>query len=191
MTTEPDDHTRHTVLVVYASAAGSTAEIAEFIGNRMRDSGLQVQVASVADGPDPANYDAAVLGSAVHNRALLPEFNAYIRQYGPTLRRRPTWLFSVGMAPGLRGPLGYPLKHVTPPAITQVRNQLHPCGFQQFAGVFARPDELGTRVVVRLLGARFGDQRDWPAIGAWTDAITTRIDTEHRPTRFPAARGEP
>ena len=61
-----------TVLVVYASAHGSTQEIAEYITARLAGSGLRVQAHSVVDAPDPAAFDAVVIGSAIHDRAWLP-----------------------------------------------------------------------------------------------------------------------
>ena len=54
------------VLVAYASKYGATAELAEAIAERLRESGLQADCRE-ADGVkslDP--YDAVVLGSAVY-----------------------------------------------------------------------------------------------------------------------------
>ncbi|WP_280336962.1 flavodoxin domain-containing protein [Nocardia wallacei] len=186
MTSDRSDRTEHTVLVTYASARGSTAEIAEFIANRMRDQGLHVRVASVSEDLDPELFEAVVLGSAIHNGAFLPEFVEYTERHGVALRLRPAWLFSVGMGPALRGPLGTPLRHATPPAIAAVRKDMCALGFRSFAGVFHRPDEFRIRLIMWLLGCRVGDQRDWTAIGTWTDSIVSWIDKRLPDTRFPA-----
>lgn len=54
-----------TVLVAYATADGSTAEIAQRIGHELTRRGTLVEVQSVADLPDPAPSDAVVPGSAI------------------------------------------------------------------------------------------------------------------------------
>lgn len=182
------EQSEHTVLVVHASARGSTAEIAEFLAHRMRENGLHVRVAAAAEDIDPAGFEAVVLGSAVRDGAFLPEFTAYVDRHCLALRLRPAWLFSVGMGPALHGPLGSLVKHLTPPELRKVRKQVCPLGFRQFAGVFPRPDERRIRIIMWLLGCRTGDQRDWSAITAWADTLTTWIDSKLPPTRFPALR---
>ncbi|MBF6176635.1 flavodoxin domain-containing protein [Nocardia blacklockiae] len=186
MTSDRSDRTEHTVLVTYASARGSTAEIAEYLADRMRDRGLHVRAASVSENLDPRLFEAVVLGSAIHNGAFLPEFVDYTERHGLALRMRPAWLFSVGMGPALHGPLGFPLRHATSPAIAAVRDTMCALGYQPFAGVFQRPDELRIRVIMWLLGCRVGDQRDWPAIAAWADTLVGWIDKRLPVTRFPA-----
>lgn len=106
MTSDAPDRTEHTVLVVYASAAGSTAQIAEFMANRMRERHLHVRVESVDKAPDPSHFEAVVLGSAIHDGEFLPGFADYVQRHAAALHRRPNWLFSVGMGPALSGPIG-------------------------------------------------------------------------------------
>lgn len=59
------------VLVGYASAHGSTREIAERLGSRLDEMGLKADVRSMADVGDADAYEAFVLGSAVHDQAWL------------------------------------------------------------------------------------------------------------------------
>lgn len=188
MTTDGSDRAVKTVLIVYATVHGCTAEIADFIATRMRDKGLYVRVVSVDEDPDPTRFAAVVLGSAIHNRAFLPGFPDYIDRHCLALRVRPAWLFSVGLGPAMRGPLGFVLRHYTPGAILRVRKQLCPWEFGQFAGEVPHPHNLATRVIMWLLGCGFGDLRDWPAIAAWTDAVTASIVAEHRHIELQAVR---
>ena len=74
-----------TVLVAYASGNGSTKEIAEFIAARLIRNGLLVQAHSVVDAPDPAAFEAVVIGSAIHNRAWLPSTEEYVRRFRAAL----------------------------------------------------------------------------------------------------------
>jgi menaquinone-dependent protoporphyrinogen oxidase len=94
------------VLVGYASAHGSTREIAEHIGVRLREQGLAHHVRDLerATLEEPERYEALVLGSAVHDRAWLPPAKDFLRHHGELLETRPVWLFSVGMPGALRGP---------------------------------------------------------------------------------------
>ena len=71
--------------MAYASGNGSTKEIAEFIAARLIRNGLLVQAHSVVDAPDPAAFEAVVIGSAIHNRAWLPSTEEYVRRF-PGLR---------------------------------------------------------------------------------------------------------
>ncbi|MVU82374.1 hypothetical protein GPX89_34730 [Nocardia sp. ET3-3] len=187
MTFDNDDRAQHTVLIVYASAAGSTAQIAEFMAQRMRDKQLHVRVEPVDRAPDPGSYEAVVLGSAIHNGQFLPGFADYVRRYAASLKQRPSWLFSIGMGPALRGPVGAVFKRITPPAVTECRTMAGSRGYRAFAGVVPRPPDLRTRLLVRLFGCPFGDLRDWAAITAWTDDITAAVENTSPATRFPAA----
>ncbi|MFC3433161.1 flavodoxin [Nocardia seriolae] len=186
MTSDNSDRIEHSTLIVYASAAGSTAQIAEFMAQRMRDKQLHVRVEPVDRAPDPGLFEAVVLGSAIHNGRFLPGFADYIQRHAATLKQQPNWLFSVGMGPALHGPVGAIFKRITPPAVTECRTAADSKGYQGFAGVVARPPDLRTRLLVRLFGCPFGDLRDWTAIAAWIDGITGWIDDNLPATRFPA-----
>jgi len=93
------------VLVGYASAHGSTREIAEHLGARLGSHGLDTDVSELARVVDPGRYDAYVLGSAVHDQRWLPEARAFVAEHAPELAAKPVWLFSVGMPAALRFPL--------------------------------------------------------------------------------------
>jgi menaquinone-dependent protoporphyrinogen oxidase len=55
-----------TILVAYATKHGSTGEIAEVIGRRLRERGHRVDVRVAREVTDVASYDAAIIGSAVY-----------------------------------------------------------------------------------------------------------------------------
>ncbi|WP_439657815.1 flavodoxin domain-containing protein [Lentzea sp. HUAS TT2] len=57
------------VLVGYATAAGSTAGIADWIAGALRARGHDVVVRSFDEVRGVSAYDAFVLGSAVHDQA--------------------------------------------------------------------------------------------------------------------------
>jgi menaquinone-dependent protoporphyrinogen oxidase len=80
-------------LTVYASAHGSTAEVARFIADIWRKCGIDTDVAAVGTGPSFAGYDAYVLGSAIHNGLWLPEMAALVRHQRELLARKPVYLW--------------------------------------------------------------------------------------------------
>ncbi|GAA4488456.1 hypothetical protein GCM10023094_48380 [Rhodococcus olei] len=164
-----------TVLVAHASAQGSTATIADRIGDTLAAAGCSATTASVTDDPDPGEFDAVVLGSAIHDGDFLPEFHGYLERHRAALSMRPTWLFSVGMGPALHGPIGALFRRMVPASIASVRDTLGVNDFHAFAGVFERPPERRLRLVVRLMGVRYGDNRNWTDVTAWASSIAAHL----------------
>jgi len=173
--------TTGSVLVVYATAAGSTQEIAEFIGKRLADSGLSVEVRSVIDNPNPADYSAVVVGSAVHNGRWLPVAVDFVHNRLVELVHDKVWMFSVGMAPDLRGPIGRRMARAVPGEIARLGEKTKARDYASFAGVYSPEDEsLGARLLYRIIGGgRYGDLRDWGAIDAWAGRIAAALKSTH------------
>lgn len=141
------------VLVAYATAHGSTREIAERIAARLTGSGLRTDCTSVTEVDDVHGYDAFVVGSAIHNQAWLPEAIRFVRHHARVLGARPTWLFSVGMpaavAPALRGWAA----REGPKVLESMRTRVHPNGERLFSGVVRRDQfPVAGRFVFWLLG---------------------------------------
>ncbi|MGY1739607.1 MULTISPECIES: flavodoxin domain-containing protein [unclassified Blastococcus] len=83
------------ILVAYATAGGSTREVAERIGARLHEAGV-VEVRPAGPGLRIDGVDAFVVGSAVHDMAWLPPAREFAGRLAPALDGRPVWLFSVG-----------------------------------------------------------------------------------------------
>ncbi len=159
------------VLVAYASAHGSTRDIAERIAARCVERGLHAHVVPVNDVIAVAPYAAVIVGSAVHDQRWLPDGVQFLRDNEDLLDARPVWLFSVGMPGALRAPLrglaGRERDRISAglPRPAQCR------GHRLFSGVFRRDQSSGIgRLFYRLIG-RYGDFRDWPAIDTWSAEI--------------------
>ncbi|MGV9665266.1 flavodoxin domain-containing protein [Nocardia niigatensis] len=174
------------IAVVYATAQGSTREIADFIGSYLTARGATVEVADAEHAPELTPFDAVVLGSAVHDRALLPEMADFVRSHRTELGSRPVWLFSVGLGPALVGPIGRRLGRAVPKKIATLRDSISPRDFHAFAGHYERAGvDLPARTIYRILGGtRYGDLRDWPAITRWADGIAEAL-------RLPQAQATP
>jgi menaquinone-dependent protoporphyrinogen oxidase len=183
------DHvSEHTVLVAYLSEHGSTAEIAERLAATMRERGLHVRVAAIADDPDPELFEAVVLGSAVHNRDVLPGFWAFTGRHRGALWSKPTWVFTVGVGPAATGPLRRLLSGIGKAPMARIRAIVTLVDYRAFAGVFPPSANPVIRLVMRLVGYPSGDLRDWVEIGQWANRIADHIDAVLTPTYFPEPR---
>ena len=160
------------VLVAYAGAGGSTKAVAEYIADRLRARGLVAEVRDLADRPALDGYDALVLGSAVRNATFLPVAEHFLRANSHALHLMPVWLFSLGVGPSLRGPLGHALRDRVPPKIADLCELIGPREYRAFAGVVPQGSTPPVnRVLLWLCGGRHGDLRDWPAINSWSIEI--------------------
>jgi menaquinone-dependent protoporphyrinogen oxidase len=92
------------VLVAYATKYGATAEIAERIGQVLRQAGLDVDVLPVDRVDDLPSYKAVVLGSAVYIGAWRGAAARFLEaNEGELAGRRPgSWRPTRGNSPGGR-----------------------------------------------------------------------------------------
>ena len=86
------------VLVAYGSKYGATAEIAEKIGEGLRQAGALAEVMSVKQVKDIKPYHGVVLGSAVYIGQWRKEAVKFLKGNEKLLAEKPVWLFSIGPA---------------------------------------------------------------------------------------------
>lgn len=166
------------VLVIYATAHGSTRGIAEHIADRLVASGCEAHAVEIHDRPDPAGADVVVLGSAVHNGRWLPEAQRFAEDHEAVLADRTTWLFSVcsigddGSFFPTRVGRWVASRRTDAKDLTALRAAIRPRDHRYFAGAIER-DHWSTvgNLALRLFGGRFGDHRNWADIDTWADRI--------------------
>jgi menaquinone-dependent protoporphyrinogen oxidase len=163
------------VLVTYATRYGSTRSIAERIAAGLGERVNGVDVKSLDDVNDLEDYDAIVLGSAVYNGSWIPEANAFVHRNRAALEKRPVWLFSVGAFGDRHRVIGRLMKK-EPREIDAVVAAIHPRDYRVFAGVI-EPERWSTvgGLILRAFGGHLGDNRDWPDIDAWAEAISREL----------------
>lgn len=166
-----------TVLVAYASALGSSREIAQRIASRMAATLTGVECRPAEDVESVSGYDAVVVGSAIHNQAWLPAALHFFTRHAPELATRPVWAFSVGMADALPRPFRTRAAALQQGRLTAALPQnVQLRGHRIFSGVYKEGQlPAPIRAVFRLAGGRFGDLSDWAAIEAWADEITAEL----------------
>ena len=156
--------------MAYASRAGSTAEVAEVIGQVLREHGAEVDVCSVKDAPSVAGYDALVLGSAIWAGRPLPEALRFATQQQPVLAGRPVAYFVLCERLRDDTPANRAIARGFPAPLERVQP---PVSVALFAG---KRDLSTTHPVVawllrHLFGIRNGDWRNWDEIRAWAAAL--------------------
>ncbi|MFX0577898.1 flavodoxin domain-containing protein [Nocardia nepalensis] len=165
------------IAVLYATAQGSTRDIAEFIGDALAARGAVIELSDIEHAAELSGFDAIILGSAVHDRALLPAMTSYVKTHRDELRQADVWLFSVGIGPALRGPIGRRIGRMVPKKVAALRDSIAPRDYHAFAGHYERAGvSLQARILYRLMGGgRYGDLRDWEAILAWVTGIARSL----------------
>lgn len=159
------------LLVTYATAAGSTADIAERVAAVLRTAGCAVDCRPASPGVDPTGYDAVVVGSAVHNMAWLPPALDVLRRISAS-GCTSVWCFSVG---GLV-PRGRFTRFAATREAERVEQDfptdLAARDHRLFSGVVqTRGVPLWGRLFYRATGTRPGDNRNWPDIDDWARRV--------------------
>ena len=173
------------VLVGYASAYGSTKGIANRIGECLDGADVAVDVRSVDEIDALEDYEAVILGSAIHNAKWLPPATEFLVTHAAALATRPLWLFSVSSVGDTTSFLHYRVAQLMrllrkePAIISQSRVSLRPRGHRNFAGAIERAHwTVPGDIFLRLCGGSYGDHSDWDDIERWAADIVTSLRSE-------------
>ena len=159
------------ILVAYASRTGSTAGVAEAIGQTLAESGAPVEVRLMQDVKALAPYRAVVAGSAIQGKRWLPEAMQFMQTHRAALVQKPFAAFLVCMTLAMPGADKY-REHVAG-FLQPVRALVRPVSEGLFAGALdiskvpSFRDRLKFRLSVAFGVWTEGDHRDWNAIRAW------------------------
>jgi menaquinone-dependent protoporphyrinogen oxidase len=194
------------ILVAYATMAGSTAEVAQAVGEEIARSGLQVDVLPLSQVKEIEVYDGVVIGAPMimgwHREAL-----SFLRNNRNTFQRRPLALFVLAMSLTQTGessvgelPVTVDEKLPKPPAkegslsfreryarlgkyLQPVLKAAHPAKPVSI-GVFGGRLEYGrlkwwaVLLVMLIIQAPAGDRRNWNAIRAWAAELPAEFQRE-------------
>lgn len=85
------------VLIVYATRNGSTQEVATFIGDALREAGLDVTIADADTVQDVTPYDAFVLGTGIYRGEWLPALRVFLRKFRADIGDKPifAWMLCI------------------------------------------------------------------------------------------------
>lgn len=161
------------ILVAYATRYGSTAEVAEAIGDELRKSGVEVDVRPVDEVRDLSLYRAAVIGSPIYMGKWLPEPQVFIEKNQQYLRTIPVAYFAVGLtvAEG-----GAEILRKAEASMDPVRMLVNPVDVGVFPGKLVSGNLSFTdRTIIKLIRAKTGDFRDWEAVRSWAGTVRSKI----------------
>ena len=163
------------VLVAYATKYGATEEIAEKIGEVLRQAGLQVDVLPADRVGDLSAYKAVVLGSAVYFGQWRKEAVKFLKTNEVVLVEKPVWLFSSGPS-GEGDPVELMQGWQLPGKLQPVADRIRPRDVAVFHGtVDVNKLSFLEKWVVKNVKTPIGDYRDWEAITAWATAIAKEL----------------
>lgn len=171
--TEPREGATGTgrVLIAYGSKHGATAEIAMAVAQVLRDQGFVVDVAPAAKAPQPGQYRAVVIGSAVYAGMWRGDVVDYVRRHRAALAGHPLWLFSSGPVDRSADEGELPI----PPAIGKLAPDLHPRDHIWFGGRFLGTEDGLIESFMALNKDLRGDFRDFDRVRAWAETIARAL----------------
>ncbi|HYK88028.1 MAG TPA: flavodoxin domain-containing protein [Acidobacteriota bacterium] len=161
-----DEPTSKRVLVAYASRAGSTAEVAEAIGQVLRGKGLAVEVLPAGKVTDVSAYRAAIVGSAVRMGKWLPEGSKLVDRNRAELAAMPTGFFTVCLTMQKDTPEN---RRVVEGYMQPILQKIHPSSVGLFGGKmdYSSLGFVDRFIVSKMKKVPEGDYRDWRTIRAW------------------------
>jgi menaquinone-dependent protoporphyrinogen oxidase len=168
----------NTILVTYSSRGGSTAGVAEAIGEALIESGAEVEVRPMQDVTDLAPYRAVVAGSAIQASQWLPEAMRFVQSHQAALSRKPVATFTVCITLAMKNEKYH---QVVKEWVAPVRALVKPVSEGFFAGVLdirkvpSFADRLKFRLSVAFGVWTEGDYRDWNAIRAWANSLPAQF----------------
>ncbi|MBN1309643.1 MAG: flavodoxin domain-containing protein [Chitinispirillaceae bacterium] len=166
------------VLVLYATRAGSTKEIAESIGALFTQAGVQAEVLPVKKVRSFEEYDAVVLGTAVRMGMLMPEMVRFVRKKKATLAHYPVAAFVVCCSMKKETPE----HHATAENfLDQIRREIPLLSEGLFAGKmdYSNLGFLARFIVRNMVKSPQGDFREPEKIKKWTDGLVKLLQAGH------------
>lgn len=180
-------------LVTYASAHGSTAEVARFIGRVFDVYDVDVTVAHADTITDVGVYDLVVMGSAVHSSMWLPSLSQFMFRFEDELANKQSYLWLSCII--VVEPDGYNKaleNYIWNEALDRLK--LPRERVQIFAGKMDWDGIEGNEKWIlsshyegkELPGRVRGDYRDWQVIANWAHAVA---EAQQFPLDFSAMQG--
>ncbi len=158
-------------LVTYGTAAGSTAGVAEAIGEEMRKAGGQVDVVAVEDVKNLSGYDGVVVGSAVRMFHLLPKTRKFLRKFRKQLKQLPLAYFLVCMTMVEETSENVQKSKDFAKPMLELKD---PVSLGLFGGCMD-PDKLTGIFAKTMQSQPKEDKRDWDKIRAWGAELVGKL----------------
>ena len=163
------------ILVAYASKYGATAEIAEKIGEVLKQEGLQADVLPVKSVKNLTDYKDVVIGSAMYLGMWRREGANFLKKNEKLLTERRVWIFSTG--PSGKGDPVELLKGVRVSFnVKSIIERIKPRDTAVFHGnIDEKKMNLWEKWMVKTAKGEMGDFRDWDMITGWAKGVAEAV----------------
>lgn len=161
------------ILVAYATAVGSTGEVAEAVGEALRDGGTAVDVRPAKEVTDLGGYDAVVLGTGVRAGNPYAEAKSFVTRHAAPLGNLPVAAFVVCLTMKEQSEENCAQAEGYLDAVLAGAPGLKVVGQGLFGGKVdydQLPKVLGW-ILKWFIKAPEGDFRDWDAIRSWAAEV--------------------
>lgn len=167
-----------TILVVYGTRAGSTAEVADVVGRILAEGGVRVDVKPVGSVKNLDGYSAVVIGTAIRAGKVKSGVLNFVKNCASELRSMPVAVFVVCMT----------MKDDTPENrktvgayLDPVREWIDPVEVGLFAGKmdYASLGFFARFAVQHVVKVPEGDVRNWSLIEDWSRNLRARLVTKN------------
>lgn len=164
----------HNILVAYASWAGSTQSVAEYLGARLQELGETVEVLPAKKVKDIDAYDSIVLGAAVRGGMLHNDAHLFIDRFAQTLPPKKVAFFVVCMTMRENTPESQAQADAYIESLVAKSPGIELVARGKFGGVM---DATKLKGLIRLMMSRApqGDFRDWEAINKWATELHEKL----------------
>ena len=174
------------ILVLYASFHGSTAQIAEFMGEKLNRQGITTSVKSVNDYIDFSSYYGIIMGAPIHRGKWMDEAVDFVNKHRNKFDHLPFACFYTCMAKAKHPPSTESLDDLESyqTALTDLFPTLSSSQIGSFAGMLDYDKcSFFTKLVLWLImiknGVEAGDYRDWQAIECWLSEIKKYLKSKN------------
>lgn len=163
------------VLIAYASKYGATKEIAEKVGEVLKQEGIPTDVLSVKKVKNPADYKDIVIGCAMYIGMWRKEGANFLKNNEKLLTERRVWIFSTGPS-GKGDPVKLLKGERAGFNVKSIIERIKPRDTAVFHGYLnEKKMNFIEKWVVKRVGGGFGDFRDWDMITGWAKKVAQEM----------------
>ena len=162
------------ILVGYATKYGSTQEVAEFIADVLRETGLTTDLRELREVKSLEGYRAVVMGAPFYMYQWLKDAPKFLNRLQVDLAGIPVAVFALGPTDASETPEDNPDVFAQLDKALGTFPWLTPVDQALFGGKFD-PAQLKFPMSLFMGKMPASDIRDWDRIRAWAEGLSTQI----------------